>query len=79
MLSFRCHMNKNEKWLLRGMIDRCYTVSVTARYTPVHFVLAVGNCRLCMRHCLACISYARVVHCALVVTHMLHYDASAKH
>ena len=48
-------------------------------FCAVHFVKAVGNCGLCMRQCLACSSYAHVVHCTLVITQALRYDVSAKH
>ena len=41
-------------------------------YTPVHFIVAVGNCGLCMRWYLACSRYMHVMHCALVI------DTSAK-
>ena len=31
------------------------------RYTPVHYIVAVGNCGLCMRQCFACSSYVTYV------------------
>ena len=48
-------------------------------YTPVHFVVTVGNCGLCKRRCLASSSYVHAVHFTFVIMHTICYDASTKH
>ena len=56
----------------------CHTCS-NSWCTPVQLVESVRNCWLCTRRCLACSSYAHVMHCALVTTRVLRYDPSPKH
>ena len=81
-----CHFCINasmwrEKRWLQGIFDPPSYIILfqTIHYSPVHLVESVGYCGLCIRQCLAWISYAHVMYCELVITRSLCYDASAKH